>query len=94
MAMCAVLLPALDDEDASIGDIKFEEMDGDTVHVSLLVAAAPLCTSSITVVLRPSEVRLTPSESHLGCVRLRQRPTRGEGAVTLPSASQRIRGAG
>jgi hypothetical protein len=53
MSVCALLLPALDDEAASAGDSKFEEMDGDTVHVSLLAAATPLHTSSGTDALRP-----------------------------------------
>jgi hypothetical protein len=68
-------------------------MDGDTVHVSLLAAATPLRTSSAIAALRPWEVRLPSSESaaRLGRVRLRQRPTRGEGATTPPSPSQRGR---
>jgi hypothetical protein len=49
--MCAVLLPALDDEAAFADNIKFEEMDGGTVHVSMLAAVGPLCTSSAIGVL-------------------------------------------
>jgi hypothetical protein len=41
VSVCALLLPALDDEAASAGDSKFEEMDGDAAHVSLLAAAHP-----------------------------------------------------
>jgi hypothetical protein len=85
-----LLLSALDDEASSAGGIKFEEMDGNTVRVSLLAAAVPL------YFLRHSGVEALGGEAAaIGVLPALVASTfakdlctgRGEGAATPPSLS-------